>query len=217
MSDDETRELIQELARDLTPVRPIASLRVVGSAVLGLWLAVAALGVLALGLQPKAVQAMLSAGGVGLVFAGLATGGLGGIVSGLALGVPGRERLARAALVVGGLGLALAAGVATLLVLRTPGGLGPFGSKDLTCLGVACAVGLLPALGVVLYVGRAAPFRPGVAVIAAACGAAALGSLAAEASCSMPHPFHLLVAHALAPVAGVLVLTLPLLWVMRRL
>ncbi len=64
--------------------------------------------------------------------------------------------------------------------------------------------------------GRAAPYRPIVLVLAAAAGTAALGAITAEASCPHPEMRHLLVAHALAPVVGVLLLTLPLLVALRR-
>lgn len=89
-------------------------------------------------------------------------------------------------------------------------------SSDLHCLLVACAVGLLPALGVVAFAGRAAPHRPLVLAVAAAAGAVALGTVAAQASCPYADLRHLLMGHALAPALGALLLVLPLLVALHR-
>jgi hypothetical protein len=69
---------------------------------------------------------------------------------------------------------------------------------------------------VVWFAGRASPFRPVIAVLAAAAGAVALGAITAEASCTHSEMRHLLVAHALAPAFGVVLLTLPLLVALKR-
>jgi hypothetical protein len=216
--DDGTRDLIHELAGDLTPVRPIASLRATTLAVLGAWLLVSAVGVAMMGLRPDLGERMLSAGGVSVIFASLAVAGVGGIVCALGLAVPGREGVARAGLGLGLLGIAVSAGFASLLVVGSPG-LSRAGVHfgDLRCLAIACVIGAVPALGVVLFVGRAAPFRPVAAVLGAAAGTAALGAVAAEASCPLSDPLHMLLGHVLGPVAGVLILTWPLLAALRRL
>jgi hypothetical protein len=212
-----TQELIHELGQDLSPVRPIPSLRRVLLGVLALWALVAVPGVLLRGLRPDFLETLLAARAANAVFGVLALSGLGGIVAALALGVPGREWLARAGLGLGLLGLALAAGLGTLLVLWSPHPLhGLFQAGDLSCLGVACGVALIPAAGVVWFVGRAAPYRPLVAVLAAAAGMAALGAAAAQASCPYADPRHLLVGHVLAPALGAILLTLPLLLALRR-
>ena len=124
----------------------------------------------------------------------------------------GRERLVRSSLLVAGAGMVLAAGGGSLLFFESPmpwhiGGWG----ADVNCLAVAVAVGVLPAVGVVAFAGRAAPFRPVVLVVAAAASAAALGTVVAQASCPMADLRHLLVGHVLAPAAGALVLSTPLL------
>lgn len=217
MSGEDTRELVQELVRDLEPVRPIARLRYAAGVAIGLWLVVAVLGIALMGLRPDWSEMLLAQRAAGWIFGALALAGLAGVVAGLALGVPGREGLVRIALAVGVLGLALSAGIASVLVWRSPaGGFGAPGSGELGCLAIACAVGLLPALSVVAFLGRAAAFRPLASVLAAAAGTAALGSLAAEASCLLSNPLHVLLGHVLAPVAGVLLLTLPLLIALRR-
>jgi hypothetical protein len=217
VSGSRPEDLIRELARDLDPVRPIPRIRTVVAGVIALWLAVAALGLTVLGLRPDLAGATIGAPGVAAVFAGLGLAGLGGLVAALAMGVPGRELLARVALAVAILGVVTAAGVGAVLVAVTPVDHAPVPvAADLTCLSVAMLVAILPALGVVWFAGRAAPFRPLVLALAAAAGTAALGAIAAEASCTLSDVRHLMVGHALAPAAGVLLLTLPLLVALRR-
>jgi hypothetical protein len=208
--------LIRELARDLRPVRPIPPVHRVVAGLLGVWLAVAAVGVALLGWKAD-LGALLAQRAVLSVSLGLVAAGLGGLVAAVALGVPGRERLARGALLCGGAGLAVAAGVGTLLLLRSPAvEPGAPLESDLHCLLVASAVALLPALGVVAFAGRAAPHRPLVLAVAAAAGTVALGTVAAQASCPYADLRHLLMGHALAPALGALVLVLPLLVALRR-
>lgn len=215
MSDPEA--LIRELAGDLDPVRPIPRIRTVTAGVIALWFAAAATGFAVLGLRPDLAEAMIGAPGVAAVFAGLGLAGLGGVVASLAMGVPGREVLARTALALAILGMLIAAGIGTLLFAMSPVAEArvPW-SADLACLAVAILVGLLPAVGVVWFAGQASPFRPVIAVLAAAAGTAALGAATAQASCPHSEMRHLLVAHALAPAFGVLLLTLPLLVALKR-
>ena len=209
--------LIRELARDLDPVQPIPRIRTVMSGVIALWLGVAAIGFTVLGLRPDLARAMLGVGGVAVVFAGLGMAGLGGVAAALAMGVPGREGLARASLALAILGMLIAAGVGSLLFALSPVAEARVSwTGDLACLVVAVLVGLLPAIGVVWFAGRASPFRPVIAVLAAAAGAVALGAITAGASCTHSEMRHLLVAHALAPAFGVLLLTLPLLVALKR-
>jgi len=209
--------LIRELARDLEPVQPIPRIRTVMAGVIALWFAVAAIGLTVLGLRPDLAEAMIGVRGVAAVVAGLGLAGLGGVAAALAMGVPGREVLARAALVLAVFGMVVAVGVGTLLFAMSPvtEARVPW-SGDLACLTVAVLVGLLPAVGVVWFAGRALPFRPVIAVLATAAGTVALGAVTAEASCPHSEMRHLLVAHALAPVFGVLLLTLPLLVALKR-
>ncbi len=217
MSSQRPEELIEELARDLEPVRPIPSLRLVVGAVLALWLVVAAAGLAILGLRPDLLEVTLHERGVTAVFLLLGAAGTLGLVAALSMGVPGRERLASLSLWAALAAMALSAGTGTLLFLRSPMAEMPAPvSSDLSCLAVACAVGLLPALGVVWFAGRAAPFRPLVIAVAAAAGAAALGAVTAHASCPYGDMRHLMVGHLLAPAVGALLLTLPLLVALKR-
>jgi len=216
VSGDPTRDLVRELASDLTPVKPLPRLRFVALAVLLAWLAIAALSIVIKGLAPTFFTTLaqpLSAGGI---FACLLLGGLGGALGALALAIPGRERLARGglALCAAGGGLAVAIGLA--IALRgEPGAWRLPSAGDLRCLLIALFAGIVPALALAWFGGRAAPFRPlGVALVAAA-GAAALGGAVAQATCAGAAPMHLLHGHALAPALGALVLVLPLLVAIR--
>ncbi|MCP5057187.1 MAG: DUF1109 domain-containing protein [bacterium] len=216
-NDDGSEELIRVLARGLEPVQPLPPLRFVVGGLLGLWGLVAAVGVVVFGSRPDLAEAWLGQGGVAFVFAGLGLAGIAGLVAAVALGVPGRERLVSWMVLTAGAGMVLAAAGGSLLFLESPmpwrgGGW----SADLNCLAVAVAVGILPALGVVAFAGRAAPFRPLVLVVAAAASAAALGTVVAQASCPMADLRHLLMGHVLAPAAGALVLSTPLLIALRR-
>jgi len=216
VSEERSLELIEELTRDLSPVRPIPPLRGVVATLLGLWLGIAIVGVAVLGLRPDLGEVFSSQRGALAVFAGLVLAGGGGLVGALAMGVPGRETLARGAFAAGALGMVLAAGVGTLLFLNSPAAsLGTPYAVDLHCLAVACAVALLPAAGVIWFAGRAAPHRPLVLVLAAAAGTAALGAVTAQASCPGDYR-HLLMGHVLAPAVGTLVLSLPLLIALKR-
>ncbi len=218
MSDARNDELIAALGQDLEPVRPIPRIRSAALAVLLTWLAVAAAGVLARGLAPGIVEETLAHRGVSAIYAVLLVGALGGLVAALALGVPGRERLAALGLGLGAAGLAAAAGIGTLLVLNSPAG-DPLtlSARDLQCLGAAFGVALIPALGILWYVGRGSPHRPLAAVVAAAAATTALGAVTAQASCPYGDLSHLLMGHVLAPAFGALLLTAPLLAALRRL
>lgn len=212
-----TQELIRDLAEDLTPVRRLPALRWVALGVVGLWALVAVPGTLLRGVRPDLVEMLLADRGASWIFWSLAASGLGGVVAALALSIPGRDWVATGGLAVGLLGLATAAGLGTLLVLSSPSPFAPLlAAGDLRCLGMACGVAAVPAVGVVWFLGRAAPYRPLLAVLAGAAGMAALGALAAQASCPYGDPRHLLAGHVLAPAVGALVLTAPLVRALRR-
>lgn len=216
MSDERTDALIRELARDLTPVRPIPPVGRMAAGVLLLWAVVAAAGIVVRGLHPGFGEALLMEVGAAGVFAGMVVAGVGGVVAALAGAVPGRERLARGALAAGLAGLGAAAGVGTLLVVQSPAAGDAPPSSHLVCLTAALVVAFLPALAAVAFAGRALAHRPLGVALAAASGTAALGAVTAQASCPWADPVHLMLGHVLAPVAGAVVLTLPLLWALRR-
>ena len=217
INDPGSDDLIRELVSDLEPVKPIPSVRAAVAGVVGVWLAVAAIGVGIKGLRPDGLDALTASLGPGGIFAGLGLMGIGGVVASVALAVPGREQTARAGLLLAGLGLAISAGVGTFLFVQSPlAGMQGDGSTHLSCLLMACTVALLPALGVTWFAGRAAPFRPIVLVIAAGAGTAALGAVTAQAICPYDGLRHLMLGHLMAPGVGALLLSLPLLVALRR-
>jgi hypothetical protein len=217
MSGDPTRDLIRDLASDLAPVKPLPRVRFVAAAVLLLWLAFGIVEIARVGLAPTFWQTLAMPVSAGGIFAGLFLAGVGGELGALALALPGRERLARAALAVGAAGMAIAAGVGLALVARSPliaWRLPDAG--DLPCLVSALLVALVPALALGWFGGRAAPFRPLAIALAAAAGAAALGGSIAQATCSAEDAMHLMLGHALVPALGAFALALPLLLAIRR-
>lgn len=217
MNPERSEDLIRELARDLEPVEPIPRLRFAVAALLVLWAAVGALALALLGPRPHLFAALTAWQGAGWVFLGLAMAGVGGLLAALALAVPGRQAAARAGLGLAVLGLAVAGGLGGFLLAHaaSPGPRAPL-AADVHCLAAACLIGLLPALGIVAFAGRAAPFRPRMLAALAAAGAVALGAFVAEAACPYTDPRHVLVAHVLAPAVGAALLTLPLARILRR-
>ena len=206
MSGD-AEDLIRELARDLRPVRPVPRLQTALVGLLVGWAVVAALGILLGGLRPDWHALLRSPFGSGGILVGLTVTGVCGSAAALAMSVPGRERAARVALAGALAGLAWAAGAGTHLFLASPVLDGPWDRlADLHCLGVAVAVGLLPALGLAALAGRAAPFRPLGLALAAAAACTALGAVAAQASCPYEDVRHLMLGHLLAPGVGALLL-----------
>ena len=217
MSEQSASELIHALAEDLEPVRPIPRLRTLLVALGLTWAVVAGLAIAVRGLREDWIELALTPFGTGGLFLALGVVGVGGLVAALALGIPGRESTARSGIAVALVGMAYAAGVGTFLFVQSPvvewtGN--PRG--DLTCLGIALAVGLVPALGIAAFAGRAATFRPLVLALAAAAGTAALGAAASQAMCPSDDLRHLMFGHLFAPGVGALVLTLPLLLAIRR-
>lgn len=217
MSDVHTEDLVRDLSRDLEPVRPIPRLRMVVLGVLVLWLLVALAATLLRGFEEELLAGAGLMSAPVVIFAGLTVAGLAGIVAAVGAGVPGRERMVRGALLVALAGMAISAGIGTAMVLSSHAfGSGASFEAHLHCIGVALLVGFLPAIAAVWFAGRAAPYRPLVAVLAAAAGTAALGAVMAKASCPFLDPAHLMLGHILAPAAGAVLLTVPLLAVLRR-
>ena len=217
MSDQSANDLIHALADDLEPVRPIPRLRTLLAGLAATWVVVAGIAIAVKGLRDDWLELALTPFGTGGLFLGLGVLGVGGLVAAIALSIPGREAAAKLGVGAALVGLAYAAGVGTVLFVQSPivewtGN--PRG--DLTCLGIALAVGLVPGLGIAAFAGRAAAFRPLVLALAAAAGTAALGAAAAQAMCPSEDLRHLMLGHLFAPGVGALVLTLPLLVALRR-
>lgn len=211
--NDDTRDLMRELARDLSPVERIARLRTAALRILGLWALLTLAATLAKGLTTSLSDPEQMMGGFGAVLAGLSLVGVGGLLAALAATIPGREGAVRAASGVAGFGVLVALGLGSFLMSGDPAAARPatLGS-DLACLITACIVALLPAAGALLYVVRAAPARPLGVLMAVGAGCVALGAFTSQLGCTDLALRHLLVSHALAPAIGALLFLTPL-WI----
>ena len=218
MSSENTTQLIGRLAEDLAPVRRIPRLRQAVLGVIALWLVMGALLLALQGVRPGLLEVLAPDSGFVVILIGLGLIASGGVLAALATSVPGRETAARVSLALGLGGVVLAGGVGAILVLREAGPVPtpcPF-ANDVACFAVCCLVSLPPALAVLTFVSRGAPYRPLLAVLAATTGAVALGALLMHVSCPTTSPRHLIVWHALAPLTGALLLTLPFRAALKR-
>ncbi len=223
MSDDETQAFARALARDLAPVRRIPRLRVGLLRILGLWLAGSTAIVAMRGLAQALIHPDAMVGGFGAILFGSFLIAVGGIVAALASGVPGREATARTAAVVAAVGLIVSVVVGYVLLSLSPEAVAPMPGKeshlgtDLACLGIAGLVAFLPGVGALIYLGQTVPQRPWLSSAAVALGTFALGTVVAQGTCDATDLRHLMVAHALAPALGALVLGPLVFLVFRRL
>ncbi len=218
MSPSSPESLLQELVRDLRPVRRVPSMALSLAAVVGLAAGVGLVVFQVDGVRPDLGYAIRS----NLVFAGvligLALAALGGAAAGLAGGVPGRQAMLRAAGSVAVAGLSGAVLLASLA-------LGSVGSQtwspvstDFDCFWRALLFAGLPTLAMVAFLVRAWVSHPMRAAVATLIGGVALGAVVAHLSC--PYAFsgarHVLVGHTSVALAALLVGTLPLAALLRR-
>ncbi|MEW6320605.1 MAG: NrsF family protein [Acidobacteriota bacterium] len=196
-----TDDLIAALARGLTPVVPVATVRVrlarwTGAALVTLAAAVWVVG--ARGDWPAAIgEWPVQAHSLLLVIAGVF-----GALAALHLAVPGERRgwsqawavcaaLAWLAWLGGELALAAGTGEAAWRV-----------GVSWSCAFKVIAAGLVPAVVLLVMVRRSAPLAPRAAAALAVLSAASIGALGAEWMCPNTRPMHLLVWHALPVVAA---------------
>ena len=210
-----SENLVGDLVRELEPVRLIPKLRTVAGAALGLGVLGSGIVFAIRGLRPDLMMGTLQPVAL-LIGLGLTAVACGGIVASVGAAVPGRESVARTGLLALVSGLTLSAGAAGW-GLFSSGAAAWGGGLEMRCLLTASGVGLLPTVGLLLFLVHALPRRPAAALAAAAGGAVGIGGLAAHASCAATGGLHLLVEHALAPVLGGLLLAALLYPVLRRL
>jgi hypothetical protein len=218
MSSENTTQLIGKLAENLAPVRRIPRLRQAVLGVIVLWLVVGALALALRGVRPDLLEVLAPGSAFVVILIGLALVASGGVLAAMATSVPGREGAARVSLALGLGGVVLAGGVGAILVLREAGPMPtscPF-ANDVACFAVCCLLALPPALAVLTFVSRGAPYRPLLAVLAATTGAVALGAMLVHVSCPATSARHLILGHALAPLVGALLLTLPFRAALKR-
>ncbi len=216
MSSTSSERLVEELARDLEPVRRVPPLRRTTAIVLGVGAVAGVVGLAVTGANAELGEAVRRYPSLLAITAGLLLVAVGGTVAALAGAVPGRESEARAAFWVTVVGAAVALGVGGLLAFTGPEasiGAAPIGAAGM-CASIATMIAL-PAAAIGLgFVLRGAPGRPLSCLAAAAAGSVALGSIANHMHCAQFDAAHLVLGHALAPVLGILLLALPgwLLW-----
>jgi hypothetical protein len=203
MSERATETLLQELTRELAPVQPVTSLRVVACVLAGVFaLAVAASGVLGLPLPGLAPGVPWDSASFLAVLLGLGALALGGLVAGLAGAIPGREALAQSGRWLGWAGLGVCAAAALTWCL-SPGALRsdvPL-FATLTCFARAAALAAFPALAASIFLARAYERRARMGGVWIWLGAVALGASAVHASCSAGGAPHVLLGHLLEPLA----------------
>ncbi len=215
MSEDNTKTLIDRLARDLAPVKPIPRLRAALVGIVALWILVGGVALAIRGLPENLAHVLATNVAFDLVLAGLVLTGVGGLVWALAASVPGREGPANWGRFFAFSGVVLGAGLGGFAIrgeIAAPSS--PFAS-DMICLGWSGLIALIPGVAAVAYVARAFPTHRGWILAAGAAGATALGAIIVHLSCPYMGFRHLLFAHALAPAIVAIVVTIPMLAVMR--
>ena len=220
MKMDPTERLVEGLAEDLRPVRPIPRLRSAFAVILAVWAAL--MGVVLSSSHARMgesiIEALLHHPIYLASFIGLLVAAVGGAVSALAAGVPGRERLEMAGLTTAWVGL-LAAAIACFGGLRAADfeGLGEHAQAHAVCFNRGLYLSLLPAGVILSFLFRgwtAHPFRAaGVALLASG----ALGILIVQLGCGWLAPKHLLLGHLSVPIVLVALGFYPLALVLRRL
>jgi hypothetical protein len=213
-----TEQRIRELARDLTPVKPIPRLRTAAASVLAIWALVLAADWATGGAGPRPLRdAAWASPSYLAALAGVVLVGFGALGAALASVVPGRAAAARLGLRVTALGVALAAaGWVFGFAAGAPEHAGEDLGSIFACSSRALALGLVPALLCAGFAGHAALRRAGLTAGLSLAAGVALGAAAVHASCPSNSPLHQLLAHAVAPAAQVAALTAPLALLMSR-
>jgi hypothetical protein len=191
-----TQSLMNELVRDLQPVRRYPSLRVAAGVVIALTLPLFAVT----GVRPDLIEITRAWPSFAIVLVGLAIAAIGGIVAGAARSVPGRERAGRggAALVALGLG---AGGISCLVGLMTVGAsAGSPSATDLGCLVGAVGLSIVPALAMIYWMAKGSVADATLTAGLGIAGAAALGALLVHLECAGWGPRHILLGHIAGPV-----------------
>lgn len=195
-----TEELVARLADEIEPVRRTPPMRGQLALVASVWCATAILAALSGGIhlpEPRGVG-RLSAG----VAVALSLAGFAGVTLGLAARTPGRERLARGAAVAIALGAAIVVGLA--IVAAGPSGGAVILTECVRCAGRSILLATPPGAMAIRLALRGAGWRPWIAGLAVATGAASLGGLLVHLTCPSPSIRHWLVAHVFLPaIAGI--------------
>ena len=216
MTDHSTEALLEELARDLQPVRALPRLRAVALATVGAWGLVVVAHAVAGGGLPRLPGAWHGAESLA-VLAGLALAAAGGLAASLAGAVPGRERAARVGVTALLLGLLFALAAAAVPLIGRAGTTGFSAEASLGCVGHAALLGAVPLTVLGVFLVRSLVRRPRRSACAASLAGLALGAVAVHMSCTADGgALHVLMGHALGPTALAFALALPVAELIRR-
>jgi hypothetical protein len=212
MRDRSTTALIHELSSELEPVRPIPRLREVAAAFTGLWLVNAAFAAWLRGPRPDLMNVFLHGPGYTVVMFGLCLVAIGGVMAGLAFAVPGREGVWRSGLMVLAAGGALGVIPGALLAIYDPlPGTHPCElGTDLRCLTFTVVRAVFPCVALVAFLRRSNPERPSFGLAAMLIGSLAGAAMLSHLVCGESMPRHVVLTHALGPVAVGAALAAPL-------
>jgi len=218
MTGRSTEELAQQLVGDLSPLKPIARLRVAASTVVALWIAAVGATSWMTGTWPRVGDTAFWSDPIRVaVLLGLGVAAAGALVAALAGAVPGREPLARAGWICAGSAAIGLVGCGLWAVAGRGGEpVGGSFAASASCLAHALALAIPGALAASFFLSRGAPQHRLVASGIAAAGAASLGAVVVHATCSVGGGFHLLLGHCLTPVFAGLLLALPLAGLVRN-
>ncbi len=218
MTGRSTEDLVQQLVGDLSPVKPIARLRVAAPAVVALWAAAVVATSWMTGTWPRFGEAAFWSDPITVaVLLGLTVAAAGALVAALASAVPGREPLARAGRISAGSAAVWLIGCGLWAVAggESEAAASLFAGSA-SCLAHGLVLAIPAALAAGFYLSRGAPQHRLIASGVAAAGAAGLGALAVHATCSVAGGYHLLLGHCLTPIIAGLLFALPLAGLVRR-
>jgi hypothetical protein len=216
VTGDPTRDLVDRLALELEPVRPLRPLPARLAPVLAVSLALATGVALVTGLRADLVKVLLGDWTFTGVLAGLLLAASGGCAAALASVIPGRELTTRFAGAVAGSGVAI--GLAVAAAGTTWGGAGleaPLSSLA-GCLVRGVALAILPALLGLWLAARGWSARPALTVSLSLLGAGSIGALLVHVSCPALDPLHVLSTHVSSPLLLVAVATAVFVPLLRR-
>lgn len=209
------RALIDDLVDDLAPVRRFPRPSVALAGVFVTWLVAAVLAWRLFHPSARELAGRLSSEWpFGLVLVGLAVAAAAGCAAAIAGVIPGRETAETGGRRVAWAGLALCVGAGVVATLVDPGQT-PL-RKDVACFVLGAAVGVPPALALVVLERWGVVQRPARSAALALLGAFALGGVAVQIGCHDPGARHVLLGHVGIPVVVTAIGLAPLLALVRR-
>jgi len=211
MAEHSTEALLRRLSRDVAPVRPLPSLRRLSLLLLAVLGGVLALeAAVAGGPAGLVAGAPWSSGASLLLLAGLALAAAGAAGGALAGAVPGREREARAARALAGLGLLVATGGALAWLRQAAAEPELPWASSLGCAARSLLLGLAPGALLLGFLAWGCEPRPRRGALLATGAAAAAGATLVHASCSDSGALHVVLGHCAVPLALAALAALPL-------